>query len=158
MESVDFGMSSTDFGEEGSLTAAELSPSSSSFEHDMSSQEKSGHIGSTDNDLESRASQSSSARIPVYPELDCDNHQEVQHKTNVDRKFGEVESENLFTEPWSERCDIAFPCASQNELNHDDALNLVNSGCQILTEGSNMPCTAEAVDVLRKSKVLVGPA
>lgn len=60
--------------------------------------------------------------------------------------------------PWSERCDIAFPCASQNELNHADALNLVNSGCRILIEGSNMPCTAEAVDVLRKSKVLVGPA
>eukprot|EP01018_Ginkgo_biloba_P001357 Gb_05715 [translate_table: standard] len=60
--------------------------------------------------------------------------------------------------PWSERCDIAFPCATQNELNHADALNLVNSGCRILIEGSNMPCTAEAVDVLRKSKVLVGPA
>jgi len=60
--------------------------------------------------------------------------------------------------PWSERCDIAFPCASQNELNHADALSLVNSGCRILIEGSNMPCTAEAVDVLRKSKVLVGPA
>lgn len=87
VESVDSGLSSTDFGEEGSLTAAELSPSSSSFEHDMNSQEQSGHIGSTDNDLESRASQSSSAGIPVYPELDCDNHQEVQGKTNVDRKF-----------------------------------------------------------------------
>lgn len=97
VESVDSGLSSTDFGEEGSLTAAELSPSSSSFEHDLNSQEQSGdgnvldihpsHIGSTDNDLESRASQGSSAGVPVYPELDCDNHQEVQHKTYVDRKF-----------------------------------------------------------------------
>uniref|UniRef100_A0A0C9RUV5 glutamate dehydrogenase (NADP(+)) n=1 Tax=Wollemia nobilis TaxID=56998 RepID=A0A0C9RUV5_9CONI len=60
--------------------------------------------------------------------------------------------------PWSEQCDIAFPCATQNELNHADALNLVNSGCRILIEGSNMPCTAEAVYVLRKYKVLVGPA
>ncbi|XP_057871072.1 uncharacterized protein LOC131077564 isoform X3 [Cryptomeria japonica] len=60
--------------------------------------------------------------------------------------------------PWNEQCDIAFPCATQNEVNHADALNLVNSGCRILIEGSNMPCTAEAVDVLRKYKVLVGPA
>lgn len=97
VESVDSGVSSTDFGEEGSLTTAELSPSSSSFENDLNNQEQSGdgnvldihpsHIGSTDNDLESRASQSSSAGVPVYPELDCDNHQEVQHKTYVDRKF-----------------------------------------------------------------------
>lgn len=87
VESVDSGVSSTDFGEEGSLTAAESSPSSSFFEHDLNNQEQSGHIGSTDNDLESRASQSSSAGVPVYPELDGDHHQEVQHKTYVDRKF-----------------------------------------------------------------------
>ncbi|XP_010320812.1 uncharacterized protein [Solanum lycopersicum] len=60
--------------------------------------------------------------------------------------------------PWSERCDVAFPCASQNEINQSDAINLVNSGCRILVEGSNMPCTAEAVDVLRKANVLVAPS
>lgn len=89
VESVDSGVSSTDFGDEGSLTAAESSPSSSFFEHDLNNQEQSGdgHIGSTDNDLESRASQSSSAGVPVHFELDGDNHQEVQHKTYVDRKF-----------------------------------------------------------------------
>lgn len=37
--------------------------------------------------------------------------------------------------PWSERCDVAFPCASQNEINQSDAINLVNSGCRILVEG-----------------------
>lgn len=38
--------------------------------------------------------------------------------------------------PWNERCDVAFPCASQNELDQSDAINLVNSGCRILIEGS----------------------
>ncbi|CAN6456998.1 unnamed protein product [Victoria cruziana] len=60
--------------------------------------------------------------------------------------------------PWSERCDLAFPCASQNEMDQADALALVNSGCRILIEGSNMPCTPQAIDVLRKAKVLVAPA
>ncbi|PRQ51262.1 putative glutamate dehydrogenase (NADP(+)) [Rosa chinensis] len=60
--------------------------------------------------------------------------------------------------PWNERCDVAFPCATQNEIDQSDAMNLVNSGCRILVEGSNMPCTPEAVDVLRKSNVLIAPA
>ncbi|KAJ6794685.1 NADP-specific glutamate dehydrogenase [Iris pallida] len=60
--------------------------------------------------------------------------------------------------PWNERCDIAFPCASQNEIEQPDALSLINSGCRIIIEGSNMPCTPQAIDVLRKAKVLVAPA
>ncbi|KAL2243262.1 NADP-specific glutamate dehydrogenase isoform X1 [Sesamum indicum] len=60
--------------------------------------------------------------------------------------------------PWNERCDVAFPCACQNEIDQSDAINLVNSGCRILVEGSNMPCTPEAVDVLRKANVLVAPS
>ncbi|PSS07368.1 Glutamate dehydrogenase [Actinidia chinensis var. chinensis] len=60
--------------------------------------------------------------------------------------------------PWNERCDVAFPCASQNEIDQSDAINLVNSGCRLLVEGSNMPCTSEAVDVLRKANVLIAPA
>ncbi|XP_010479672.1 PREDICTED: NADP-specific glutamate dehydrogenase [Camelina sativa] len=60
--------------------------------------------------------------------------------------------------PWNERCDVAFPCASQNEVDQTDAINLVNAGCRLLVEGSNMPCTAEAVDVFRKANVLIAPA
>ncbi|XP_051135285.1 uncharacterized protein LOC127254293 isoform X2 [Andrographis paniculata] len=60
--------------------------------------------------------------------------------------------------PWGERCDVSFPCASQNEIDQSDAINLVNSGCRILVEGSNMPCTPEAIDVLRKANVLVAPS
>ncbi|KAG0568853.1 hypothetical protein M758_6G046300 [Ceratodon purpureus] len=59
--------------------------------------------------------------------------------------------------PWAVKCDIAFPCATQNELNHADAMALINVGCQIIIEGANMPCTAEAIDVFRKSKVWFGP-
>ncbi|XP_039121749.1 NADP-specific glutamate dehydrogenase isoform X2 [Dioscorea cayenensis subsp. rotundata] len=62
------------------------------------------------------------------------------------------------SKPWNERCDIAFPCASQNEIGQPEALGLVNSGCRILIEGSNMPCTSQAIDALRKAKVLVAPA
>ncbi|CAN8288266.1 unnamed protein product [Cochlearia groenlandica] len=60
--------------------------------------------------------------------------------------------------PWNERCDLAFPCASQNEVDQADAINLVNAGCRLLVEGSNMPCTAEAVDIFRKANVLIAPA
>ncbi|GAB2293411.1 hypothetical protein Dimus_027612 [Dionaea muscipula] len=60
--------------------------------------------------------------------------------------------------PWTERCDVAFPCATQNEIDQSDAINLVNSGCHLLVEGSSMPCTPEAVEVLRKASVLVAPA
>ncbi|KAF3324591.1 NADP-specific glutamate dehydrogenase-like isoform X2 [Carex littledalei] len=60
--------------------------------------------------------------------------------------------------PWNERCDVAFPCASQNEIDQSDGLSLVTSGCRIVIEGANMPCTPQAVDVLRKAKVLIAPA
>eukprot|EP01018_Ginkgo_biloba_P033295 Gb_23986 [translate_table: standard] len=137
VDSVDGGGSSSpDFGEDGSLTATDSSPSSSFSEHDLSNQEQSGdvniidvqrsgkddnsilrlfeqnagqdgknfidkdtvmaqngivldtgHIVSTDTDLESRASQGSAAEVPVYPELDCSSHRGGQDKTYVDRKF-----------------------------------------------------------------------
>ncbi|XP_020691243.1 NADP-specific glutamate dehydrogenase [Dendrobium catenatum] len=60
--------------------------------------------------------------------------------------------------PWQEPCDVAFPCASQNEIDQPDAVALINAGCRILIEGSNMPCTPQAIDVLKKGKVLVAPA
>ncbi|MFS7974434.1 putative glutamate dehydrogenase (NADP(+)) [Helianthus anomalus] len=60
--------------------------------------------------------------------------------------------------PWNERCDVAFPCASQNEIDHSDAISLVNLGCRILVEGSNMPCTSEALDVLKGANVLIAPS
>ena len=52
--------------------------------------------------------------------------------------------------PWEVKCDIAFPCAIQNELNEEDAKTLVANGCQMVVETSNMGCTAEAVKYLNE--------
>ncbi|PUZ56222.1 hypothetical protein GQ55_5G278500 [Panicum hallii var. hallii] len=60
--------------------------------------------------------------------------------------------------PWSEQCDVAFPCASHNEIDQGEAVAIIKSGCRVLIECSNMPCTVQAVDILRKAKVLVAPA
>ncbi|MEU9294379.1 NADP-specific glutamate dehydrogenase [Streptomyces sp. NPDC048266] len=54
-------------------------------------------------------------------------------------------------------CDIALPCATQNELGRDDAVALVKNGVRAVAEGANMPCTPEAVEVFREAGVLFGP-
>ena len=59
--------------------------------------------------------------------------------------------------PWRVKADLAFPCATQNELDEKDARALLAGGCIGVAEGANMPCTAEAQVLLRK-KVLFGPA
>ncbi len=59
--------------------------------------------------------------------------------------------------PWSVPAQVALPCATQNELNGDDARQLVANGCYCVAEGANMPSTLEAVDVFIKSKILYGP-
>lgn len=59
--------------------------------------------------------------------------------------------------PWEVKCDLAFPCAIQNELNEQDAQNLVNNGVMAVSEGANMPCTPEAMETFIKNKVLYGP-
>ncbi|MFD8209332.1 NADP-specific glutamate dehydrogenase [Streptomyces sp. NPDC059695] len=55
------------------------------------------------------------------------------------------------------RCDIALPCATQNELRREDAVALVKNGVRAVAEGANMPCTPEAVEVFREAGVLFGP-
>lgn len=59
--------------------------------------------------------------------------------------------------PWSVDCDIAIPCATQNELDRQDAEELVKNGCMCVTEGANMPCTPEAIEVFHKNKMLYAP-
>lgn len=59
--------------------------------------------------------------------------------------------------PWSIKCDIALPCATQNELDENDAKELISNGCMVVAEGANMPSTPEAVHLLQQSKVLFGP-
>ena len=59
--------------------------------------------------------------------------------------------------PWSVKVDVALPCATQNELDGGDAAELVENGCMCVTEGANMPCTPEAVEVFMKAKLLFAP-
>lgn len=59
--------------------------------------------------------------------------------------------------PWEVKTDMAFPCAIQNELDEKDAEMLVKNGVKYVVETSNMGCTAEAVNVLKKARVLFGP-
>ena len=58
---------------------------------------------------------------------------------------------------WDVKCDIALPCATQNELDLDSAKRLVANGCISVGEGANMPCTPEAADYFVSKKVLFGP-
>ena len=59
--------------------------------------------------------------------------------------------------PWGVKGDIALPCATQNELNGDDAKTLVSNGCMCVAEGANMPSTPEAVEVFLDKKILFAP-
>lgn len=59
--------------------------------------------------------------------------------------------------PWKVKCDIAFPSATQNEINKSDAEALVKNGCFVISEGANMPSTPEAIEVYLDAKILYGP-
>ncbi len=74
-----------------------------------------------------------------------------QYAETYDCKYFEGEK------PWMIPCDVALPCAIQNELNEEDAQSLVNNGCKLVAEGANMPCTPEAIDLLQKNGVLYAP-
>ncbi|MCL2642252.1 MAG: NADP-specific glutamate dehydrogenase [Candidatus Bathyarchaeota archaeon] len=59
--------------------------------------------------------------------------------------------------PWGVKCDVALPCATQNEISEEDAKTLINNGCYCISEGANMPTVPEGVKVFLKNKVLYGP-
>ena len=82
--------------------------------------------------------ENSSARISEYAK-----------KYNVDFIEGKT--------PWEVKCDIALPCATQNELNEDNAKALTENGCFVVAEGANMPSTTEAVEHFIEEKILFGP-
>ena len=82
--------------------------------------------------------ENSSARISEYAK-----------KYNVDFIEGKT--------PWEVKCDIALPCATQNELNEDDAKALTENGCFVVAEGANMPSTKDAIEVFLKAKILFAP-
>jgi glutamate dehydrogenase (NADP+) len=59
--------------------------------------------------------------------------------------------------PWGIKCDCAFPSATQNEIDGDDAKTLLSNGCRVVAEGANMPTTPEGVEEFVKAKILYGP-
>ncbi|MDE0536093.1 NADP-specific glutamate dehydrogenase [Tenacibaculum sp. L6] len=59
--------------------------------------------------------------------------------------------------PWGTKCDVALPCATQNELNGEEATTLVTNGCMCVAEGANMPSTPEAIEVFQNAKILFAP-
>lgn len=77
------------------------------------------------------------------------------------KEYCEKHSTASYTDSWKEiwktKCDIALPCATQNELNKEAAEALVENGCIAVGEGANMPSTPEAVDIFIKNKILFGP-
>ncbi len=59
--------------------------------------------------------------------------------------------------PWEIKCDIALPCATQNELNENDAKNLIKNGCICISEGANMPCEPDAIKIFKHNQILYAP-
>ena len=59
--------------------------------------------------------------------------------------------------PWGTKCDVALPCATQNELNGEEAKTLLANGCMCVAEGANMPSTPEAVEAFLEAKILFAP-
>lgn len=59
--------------------------------------------------------------------------------------------------PWDIKCDIAYPCATQNELQLEDAKTLQKNGCIGVFEGANMPCTADAIELFHEHKMMFSP-
>jgi glutamate dehydrogenase/leucine dehydrogenase len=59
--------------------------------------------------------------------------------------------------PWTVKCDVALPCATQNEVTGDDAAALVRNGCLCVAEGANMPSTPEAIETYLENRILYGP-
>ena len=59
--------------------------------------------------------------------------------------------------PWNIKCDIALPCATQNELNEKDAKALISNGCICVSEGANMPCNPDAIKIFKSNKILYAP-
>jgi len=60
--------------------------------------------------------------------------------------------------PWALKCDLAFPCATQNEIEAADARSLVKNGCQAISEGANMPSDPDAIDIIRDSDIMHAPS
>jgi len=108
----------------------------------------------------------------IYDEkgIDKGKLEYVKRLKNVKRgrikEYAEKYKEAVYTEAdpsadhnplWDHKADCAFPCATQNEINENDANNLVRNGVHVVCEGANMPSTLEAVDIFLDQKLLYAP-
>ncbi len=95
--------------------------------------------------------------------IDAEKLEFVMHLKNVKRgrikeyadKYGcqYVEGKR----PWGVKCDVALPCATENEVNEEEAKTLIANGCFVISEGANMPSVPEAIEVYLENKILYGP-
>ena len=86
--------------------------------------------------------------------MDLKNNQRGRIKAYADEYGCEFFAKG---KPWGIKCDIAFPNATQNELDADDATMLINNGCFCVAEGANMPSTSEAIHVFEEARILYAP-
>ena len=86
---------------------------------------------------------------------DIKNNKRGRIKEYVDKYPNATFNENIV--PWTFKADLAFPCATQNELDGEHAQVLVDNGIMLVGEGANMPSTSEAVEVFKKAKILFAP-
>lgn len=96
--------------------------------------------------------------------IDNEKLQYVMHLKNVKRgrisEYADKYPNATYVDgqrPWSVKCDVALPCATQNEIVEEEAKTLINNGCFVISEGANMPSTPEAVEVYLEHKILYGP-
>jgi len=95
--------------------------------------------------------------------IDEEKLQYVMELKNIKRGRIKEYAENFGVEyiegkrPWDVKCDIALPCATQNEINEEEAKMLVENGCFCVSEGANMPSTPEAIEMFLHKKILFGP-
>ncbi|MFZ3106872.1 MAG: NADP-specific glutamate dehydrogenase [Candidatus Hydromicrobium sp.] len=84
---------------------------------------------------------------------------EINNKRIIEykNKYPDARYKENSKEIWKIKCNIALPCATQNEINSEDAEILVNNGCYAVGEGANMPCTPEAVKIFLENKILYAP-
>ena len=86
--------------------------------------------------------------------MDLKNNRRGRIKEYAD-EFGVTYLESQ--RPWSVSCDIALPCATQNEINGDNAKTMISNGCKVVSEGANMPTDPEAVNIILDAGILFGP-
>ena len=96
--------------------------------------------------------------------IDLEKLKKIMTIKNIDRgridQYLKYYPKSIFkknSKPWSTKCDIALPCATENELDKSNAKELIKNGCFCIGEGANMPCTPDAIELFINNKILFAP-